>query len=231
MNRYLLAGIAVACIGAEASENPFDLKKNLQNLDTEQSSMLTQLRKSAKSDQSLEDEPTKELNTTQQISVPENASEPAIKEKEVHVPEAASTVTQKPAIPEIQSEAVPAETNTSSQSTMQKAQPKEEPIAAEQAKSSEKIIIEIKPKEVNKSNIAKMQEEEKPIQQNGVQEIKLSLPTDNENSKRAVLKIEITDPQKKNSVLPTQIPTQNTTVNEDEIERIYLEAIKEVGAK
>lgn len=63
MKRYLLTGVAALCIGAEASENPFDLRKNLQNLDTEQNSLLTELRKSVKDDNMIEEKATGEIKT------------------------------------------------------------------------------------------------------------------------------------------------------------------------
>ncbi|MFA7028319.1 MAG: hypothetical protein WC163_10135 [Sulfurovum sp.] len=55
MKRYLWTGVAILCIGLEASDNPFDLKTNLKNLDEEQSSLISELRASSSSDEFLLD--------------------------------------------------------------------------------------------------------------------------------------------------------------------------------
>ncbi|MDD3591391.1 MAG: hypothetical protein PHO65_02005 [Sulfurovum sp.] len=55
MKRYLWTGVAILCIGLEASDNPFDLKTNLKNLDEEQSRLISELRESSSGDTFLLD--------------------------------------------------------------------------------------------------------------------------------------------------------------------------------
>jgi len=76
MKRYLWTGVAILCIGLEASDNPFDLKTNLKNLDEEQSSLISELRESSSSDEFLLDEEidTKEEKADSMQPSDQNAS-------------------------------------------------------------------------------------------------------------------------------------------------------------
>ncbi|PHS40046.1 MAG: hypothetical protein COB07_04825 [Sulfurovum sp.] len=84
MKRYLLVGIAVLFVGANASENPFALKENLAKIDQEQEVLLGELRRLAE-EKELEDEVEEETATPKEASDLTAAPKPPAAESEAEV--------------------------------------------------------------------------------------------------------------------------------------------------
>lgn len=208
MKRYLLTGVAALCIGAEASENPFDLRKNLQNLDTEQNSLLTELRKSVKDDNMIEEKATGEIKT----AAPEKTSIKTEASQEVQAPKSVPAKPIEAPIPVTENVSTPVEANTTQ--TSSKEESKEEKVVVESEQKPEKVVIDVKMPEADKKEVAPQSKNPIETQQ----------PTKEENVN--IIKAE--------TVLPQQNDVNSKKENpmtQEEIEKLYLEAIKEVGGK
>ena len=246
MNRYVLAGIALVCLGAQASENPFDLKQNLQNLDAEQSALLSELKKAATSDDFLDDEPVKEKlkeSDNQTMVTPaaeENLTKTTVKADEKI--EAVSTVSAeekktvstevKPPVEMPQKteaiSAVPVEENKTVSTevkaavdTPQKTEVKEETTTVAQSDSAVKEDASQKNDEADamlQYEIQRLKQAEEDGMQK--QQNRVETPAVMTSKKEASM------PQQNDINL-----TKEVQMKEEDIERLYLEAIKEVEGK
>jgi len=216
MNRYVLAGIALMCLGAQASENPFDLKQNLQNLDADQSALLSDLQKSAKDDEFLEDEPVKEESKESD-------------EQSVIVPTSEENLTQTAVQADEQAEVintVPTEVNTT---------------VPTEVKSAVEMPSQTEAKEETKT-------EHQPDSNTTDNQSQEANATDTMQEYEKLLKENKTDMQEEQGNKPVEVPTAegkpvviqkeivvskqgDINLSKEEIERLYLEAIKEVEGK
>jgi len=79
MKQFLLVGIAVLFVGANASENPFDLKENFGKIDSDQEVLLSELRKLAES-KALAQEKEAEVETPKAVEAPAIPVPPMVEE-------------------------------------------------------------------------------------------------------------------------------------------------------
>ncbi len=87
MKRYVWLGVTVVCMGAYASDNPFDLGTNLKKIDQEESALLSKLKQMSQKQKeeataAKQHPETKEVTTATTAKVPEKNTPPQISEEE-----------------------------------------------------------------------------------------------------------------------------------------------------
>lgn len=237
MKRYLWTGVAILYIGLEASDNPFDLKTNLKNLDEEQSRLISELRESSSSDEFLLDvEIDTEAEKTDSMAISDqNAS--LSQERAETIPPEKTEEMQTDAKASESHETVMAEEQKKAEEARLKAL-EEERIAVEKyeaerlrKKRAEQAKQDSDPKEAQTTSNEALKAETVPEQS-------LDIEKAMEQAKKEVEK-----PQMKKDTVSAPKSTEgqagpddgNPTPEEkeakDTADRLYREAIKEVDAE
>jgi hypothetical protein len=243
MKRYLWTGVAILCISLEASDNPFDLKTNLKNLDEEQSKLISELRESSGRDKFfLDGEIDAEEAETDSIELSD----------------------QKGSLPPESAEAIPPEKAEETQAEAKERIPAEAPesqgtVMAEEQKKAEKTRL----KALEEERIAVEKYEAERLRKKHSEQAKYNAESkDTEKTPKEAVKaeaepeqsldIEKAMEQAKKEVEQLQTPGETTATPEstkeqslsnninlspekkeakEAADRLYREAIKEVDAE
>jgi len=90
MKRYLWTAMVLVFLGANASDNPFDLSVNLKKIDQDQDALLSELRNMAEAKEARE-EKTEEENIEKVEKVKVDNATPVSKKDKIEVDNAVST--------------------------------------------------------------------------------------------------------------------------------------------
>lgn len=252
MKRYLITSVALLCMGLEASDNPFDLKTNLQSLDDDQSSLISELRKTSSDDDQLMDElealETKKADTPK-TEMPPKKTPPAkeIKEQKPTV----QTQVQEPKKEQVQETKIETVSETTPKKQAVKEEPSKEGVTLETIMADAQMQAEKERlKALEEERIAVQKYEEERLRKKREREEAAKLKAEQEAQEAEKKQKEAAVAQNDTKPAPVEKKTQAAEKKperksilddidldeeerqaKEEADRLYLEAIKEVDAE
>jgi hypothetical protein len=162
MMRYLWVAVAVAFVGANASDNPFDLNVNLKKIDQDQDALLSELRVMAQKKEEKEEK-------TAQIIESHDATPAKIEPKPIEKVQSVSIETEEERLQRIKKEQAVIETQRAKKDKVEKDRlaaeklevEKYEAQRAEKKRLEEQKLADLEAKKVELENKKKAQEKQK----------------------------------------------------------------------
>lgn len=245
MKRYLLTGLIVLLAGAEASGNPFDLRQNLKSIDEEQKALLSELKKvSVEEEEDTRETPDVQNGDPDTIKIVTEES-PSTSEKRIEKSESPREKELQNPAPQSRAASEPEKNETvinADQNAMQITSDKDAVLmeAKKEENASDADILEITIKDVQ-ALVEENQEETPEKNQRSIEKYEANSPEKQHAGlqqahaeKRAETEPLVTQKEEKLPSLPEEkkvsgsFPTSGKERSKEEIERLYLEALKEV---